>query len=161
MSRMKTLFMYLLVFVLIYIIFDFFSYRYLVNSYKNIKTYEITAKSPEVKIEEAKATAVNGYVKLKVKNTTNRTIEKTNIQLDLYNSRGNKLGTKYAKIENFSEDQVREYQINFRATNITHIKVSFTDENVDEQIAKQAEELSQEINRWLPFAGLITLILTT
>lgn len=158
MARMKTFLKYLILFILLYIIFDFFTYKYLVNSYKNIKTYEIVAESPEVKIEEAKATAVNGYIKGTVKNTTGKNIEKTNIKIDLYNTRGSNLGTKYVKLDNFTQNELREFNINFKATNISHFEVSFTDENVDEDIEKQAEELKNTVNKWLPFAGLVTLI---
>lgn len=161
MARMKVFLRYLIIFVLIYIIFDFFTYRYLVNSYKNIKTYEIVAKAPEVKINEAKATAVNGYVKGTVKNTTGEKIGFTNMKIDLYNSRGSNMETKYCKIENFEEDQTVEFNVNFRASNISHIKVSFTNENVDEQINKEAEELKNTANKWIPFVGLVTLICLT
>lgn len=157
MERMKTFLKYLIVFVILYVLFDFFTYRYLVNSYKNIKTYEIVSKSPEVKIEEAKSTAVNGYIKGTVKNTTGTKIDKTNIKIDLFNSRGNNLGTKYISLENFPSNEMREFNINFRATNISHFEVSFADEDVDEEITKQAEELTHEVNKWLPFVGLVTL----
>ncbi len=158
MARMKVFLRYLIIFVLIYIIFDFFTYRYLVNSYKNIKSYEIVAKAPEVKIDEAKATAVNGYVKGTIQNNTGEKIKYTNMKIDLYNSRGSNLETKYCKIENLGNNQTIEFNVNFRANNISHIKVSFTNENVDEQINKEAEELKNTANRWIPFVGLVTLI---
>lgn len=158
MARMKVFLRYLIIFILIYIIFDFFTYRYLVNSYKNIKTYEIAQKAPEVKINEAKATAVNGYVKGTIKNNTGEKIEFTNMKIDLYNSRGSNMETKYCKIENFEENQTVEFNVNFRASNISHIKVSFTNENVDEQINKEAEEFKNTVNKWIPIVGLVTLI---
>ncbi len=161
MARMKTFLKYLIIFIAIYVIFDFFTYRYLVNSYKNIKTYEIIKKSPEVKIEEAKATAVNGYVKGTVKNNTGAKIDKTNIKIDLYNSRGSNLGTKYIKLENFTANEVREFNINFRASNISHFEVSFTDENMDAEIQRQAEELKNTVNKWYPVVGLVGLICMT
>ena len=158
MARMKVFLRYLIIFILIYIIFDFFTYRYLVNSYKNIKTYEIVTKAPEVKINEAKSTAANGYVKGTVKNNTGEKIEFTNMKIDLYNARGSNMETRYCKIENFEENQTVEFNVNFRASNISHIKVSFTNENVDEQINKEAEELKNTVNKWIPFVGLVTLI---
>lgn len=157
MARMKTFLRYLIIFVAIYVIFDFFTYRYLVNSYKNIKTYEIVEKTPEIKIEEAKSTAVNGYVKGIVKNNTGEKINKTNIKIDLYNSRGSNLGTKYIKLENFSSNEVREFNINFKASNISYFEVSFTDEDMDAEIQKQAEELKNTVNKWYPIVGLVGL----
>ena len=157
MNRMKVLFCYLLVFVLIYIAFDFFTYRYLVNSYKNIKTYEISSNSPSVTIKEAKATAVNGYITAQVNNNTGKKIDKTYVKIDLYNTRGNNLETKYVKLEDFKENETKEFKINFRATNVSHFNLSFTDENVDAEIEKQAVELKGKVNKWFPFVGLITL----
>lgn len=161
MARMKVFLKYLIVFIIIYVIFDFFTYRYLVNSYKNIKTYEIVEKSPNVTVQEAKATAVNGYIVAQVKNNTGAKIEKTNVKIDLYNSRGNNIGTKYVKIENFNENELREFKINFKARNVMHFKVSFTNENVDAEIKRQAEELKNTVNKWFPVVGLVTLICMT
>ena len=157
MERMKVFLRYFIIFIVLYIVFDFFTYRYLVNSYKNIKTYEISEEKPTVTIQEAKSTAMNGYIVAQVKNNTGEDIEKTNVKIDLYNSRGNNLGTKYVKLENFKANELREFKINFRATNIVHFEVSFTDENVDAEIQKQAEELKNTVNKWYPLVGLVTL----
>ena len=157
MARMKVFLRYLIIFVIVYFVLDFFTYRYLVNSYKNIKTYEIIAESPEVKVKEAKATAMNGYIVAEVKNTTGEKIDKTNVKIDLYNKRGNNLGTKYVKLEDFNNNETREFRINFRAKSIVHFEVTFTDENVDIEIEKQAKELQETVNKWLPFAGLVAL----
>lgn len=157
MARMKVFLRYLIIFVIVYFVLDFFTYRYLVNSYKNIKTYEIVAEKPEVKVKEAKSTPMNGYIVAEVKNTTGEKIDKTNVKIDLYNKRGNNLGTKYVKLENFNENETREFRINFRANNIVHFEVTFTDENVDIEIEKQAKELQETVNKWLPFAGLVAL----
>lgn len=161
MARMKVFLRYLIIFLIVYVVFDFFTYRYLVNSYKNIKTYEIVAESPKVKVKEAKATAVNGYIVAEVKNTTGEKIDKTNVKIDFYNKRGNNLGTKYVKLEDFNENETREFRINFRANNIIHFKVSFTDENVDAEIEEQAKELQETVNKWFPIVGLVTLICMT
>lgn len=157
MARMKTFLKYFIIFIILYFLFDFFTYRYLVNSYKNIKTYEIIAENPEVKIKEAKSTPMNGYIVAEVKNSTGEKIDKTNVKIDLYNKRGNNLGTKYVKLEDFNENETREFRINFRANNIVHFEVSFTDENVDIEIEKQAKELQETVNKWYPLVGLVTL----
>ncbi len=161
MKRMKTFLKYLIIFVIIYIVFDFFTYRYLVNAYKNIRTYEIIENSPSVEIKEAKATAVNGYIVAYVKNNTGANIDKTNVKIDLYNSRGNNVGTKYVKIENFNADELREFKANFKSTNVSHFKISFTNEDVEEEINEQARELQETVNKWIPIVGLVGLICAT
>ena len=158
MARMKVFLTYLIIFVAVYVLFDFFTYRYLVNSYKNIKTYEIIGDSPSVEIKEAKATAVNGNIVAYVKNNTGKEIEKTNVKIDLYNARGNNIGTKYVKLEDFKPNELREFNANFKASNVVHFEVSFTDENVDAEIERQAKEFQETANKWIPFIGLATLI---
>lgn len=114
-------------------------------------------KAPEFELQEAKATAVNGYIKGQIKNNTGKDIEKTNIKIDLYNKRGNNIATRYQKLENFKSNQTIEFNLNFRASNVSHFVLSFTDENIDAELAKEAEEFRGEANRWLPFIGLATL----
>ena len=161
MERMKTLLKYLVIFVIIYVIFDFFTYKYLVNAYKNIRTYEIIGDAPSVEIKEAKATAVNGNIVAYVKNNTGANIDKTNVKIDLYNSRGNNVGTKYVELKNFNVDEVREFKASFRATNVSHFEISFTDEDVEEEINEQAKELQETVNKWIPIVGLVGLICAT
>lgn len=161
MARMKVFFKYLIILLVVYVLVDFFTYRYLVNSYKNIKTYEIIQDSPDVTIKEAKATAVNGYIVADVKNTTGENIDMINLKIDLYNSRGNNIGTKYVKLENFNADETKEIRANFRASNVAHFKVSFIYEDVDAQIQQDSKELQETSNKWIPFVGLVTLICMT
>lgn len=158
MQRMNVFLKYLLVFIILYVLFDFLTYRYLVNSYKNIKTYEIVDKAPNVIINEAKATAVNGYIVGEVTNNTGVDIQRTNIKLDLYNTRGNNVGTTYLKLEDFKSNEIREFKLSFRGSNVSDIKISFTSENVDTQIEKETKELQETANKWFPFIGLVTLI---
>lgn len=157
MARMKVFAKYLIIFVAIYFLFDFFAYRYLVNTYKNIKSYEITTNSPEVTIKEAKATAVNGYVVAQVTNNTGSNINKTYVKIDLYTARGNNVGTVYSKIENFEAGKTIEFRQNFKYNNVTQMKISFTNDDIDEKLEQQNKELNEKVNKWLPVVGLITL----
>lgn len=157
MARMKVFARYLIIFVAIYFLFDFFAYRYLVNTYKNIKSYEVTASAPEVTIKEAKATAVNGYVVAQVKNNTGAFITKKYVKIDLYTTRGNNVGTVYSKIENFEADKTVEIRQNFKCNNVTQIKISFTDDDVDKKLEQQNKELNEKVNKWLPVVGLVSL----
>ena len=49
----------------------------------------------EVTVGEARATNVNGYVDINVKNTSGHFIDKCCVKLDLYTVRGNLAATKY------------------------------------------------------------------
>ncbi|MDR0978828.1 MAG: FxLYD domain-containing protein [Lachnospiraceae bacterium] len=157
MDRLKTFLWYVILIALIYLFTDFVTFHFITNSYKNIDSYERIASSPEIILNEAKATAANGYVNGQIKNTTNSLINRTALKIDFY-SDGAYMGTNYVKIDNFKRNQTIEFNVTFRYKHIDHIKLGFTDEDVDAQIAKQAEEIKQTVNKWLPFAGVGALI---
>jgi hypothetical protein len=157
MSRLKTFLWYVILIALLYLFTDFVTFNFLTNSYKNIDSYEKLESSPEIVLVEAKATATNGYVNGQVKNTTNSLINATALKVDFY-SNGSYMGTNYVKIDNFKRNQTIEFNVTFRYKNVDHIKLGFTDEDVDAQIAKQAEEIKKTVNKWLPFAGMGALI---
>lgn len=158
MARMKFFLIWLSVFLAFYLFVDFMAYQYVVASYKNIKSYQILEDSPSVSISESKATGVNGYINGTVTNTTGKRIEKTNIKIDFYSRRGVLLGTNYVKLEYFNTNETREFNTTFRFRGVHDFKVSFTDEDVDAQIEEQAKELQAQTDKWLPFAGLLTVL---
>jgi len=87
MKRMKTFFIYLLLFIAFYIFVSVMSYLFAKSSYSNIYSYEIATESPKVTIKESKATSTNGYIIGTVKNDTASTIEKINLKVDFYSKR--------------------------------------------------------------------------
>ena len=97
MKRMKTFFIYLMIFILFYLFVSVMSYLFVKTAYKDIYSYEIETKSPQIKIKESKATSANGYIIGTIKNDSKEYIDKINMKIDFYSARGVNLGTRVVK----------------------------------------------------------------
>lgn len=78
----------------------------------------------EVTVEEAKATNMNGYLLINVKNTTGKYIEKCCAKIDLFTSRGILAATEYVDISRFDINETRQFKIKFKGQEITKYEVS-------------------------------------
>lgn len=149
MSRIKTLFTYLILFLLLYVIVDFLAYQYLISTYKNM-TYTISDTSLELQVMEAKATTVNGYVTGRVKNTYSKKINCIYLKIDLYSKRDIKLGTKYVKLEEFKVNETKEFRANFNLEGVEKCEFSYTLEDMSAKILEEEQKMNETINKWIP-----------
>lgn len=85
----------------------------------------------EVTVEESKATNVNGYLVIKVKNTTGHYINKCCAKIELFTARDVLASTKYVDISNFDVNQTKKFKINFKGENIAHYAVSLQEDSPD------------------------------
>ena len=107
-NRMKNFFTYFLMFILLYVIVDILSFGYIYSTYKTIEQYEIVVTNPDVTVEKAKATNVNGFVEGKIRNNGTTTISNQYLKFDFYSERGVKVGTKYLKVDTLGESTEKE-----------------------------------------------------
>ena len=84
-----------------------------------------------VTVGEAKATNMNGYVDINVKNTSGRDIDKCCVKLDLYTTRGNLAATKYIDVSNFTMDETRTFRVKFSGSEIASYNVSLVEDSPD------------------------------
>lgn len=96
------------------------------NTYKTISG-EIKQTTPEIIMSEVKTTDVNGYAKGKIKNNSEKDIERTYIKLDLYSKRDVNLGTEYLEVKNLKVGKEQEFEIKYRYSNVAHYKVTIID----------------------------------
>ena len=75
-------------------------YYFLVAILYGLFLYKIEVENPNITIEQAKATYVNGYVNGKIKNNTEETINEKYIKFEFSTLRDVNIGNKYLKIEN-------------------------------------------------------------
>ena len=61
-----------------------------------------TADGLEITVEDARATRVNGYMRVKVKNTTGKDIDSCYAKMDLYNKYG-LVATEYVEIKDIDK----------------------------------------------------------
>ena len=157
-NRMKNFFTYFLMFILLYVIVDILSFGYIYSTYKTIEQYEIVVTNPDVTVEKAKATNVNGFVEGKIRNN-GTTISNQYLKFDFYSERGVKVGTKYLKVDTLGESTEKEYKVQFRFDNVKYFTVNLaTQEEVDN--AQEFElKIEDDIGVPLLFSGLLLLIL--
>lgn len=85
----------------------------------------------EVTVEESKATNVNGYLIINVKNTTGHYIKKCCAKIELFTERDVLASTKYVDISDFDVNQTKKFKINFKGTDIAKYAVSLQEDSPD------------------------------
>lgn len=85
----------------------------------------------EVTVEDARATNMNGYLLIKVKNITGHYIDKCCAKIQLYTDRNVLAATKYVDISNFDVNQTKEFKINFKGNEIGSYAVTLQEDSPD------------------------------
>lgn len=85
----------------------------------------------EVTVEDARATNMNGYLLIKVKNITGHYIDKCCAKIQLYTDRNVLASTKYVDISNFDVNQIKEFKINFKGNEIGSYAVTLQEDSPD------------------------------
>jgi len=155
MARMKTFFIYLILFVAFYLLTDILIYFSTKDNYKDLTNYEITVSSPEIQITEYKASYSKGHISGIATNNTDKLIDKIILKFDFYNDNGSYMGTKYEEMKYFNIGENIKFTVNFGYEKVESVKISLADEipsSIDITDAKQVVE------KWWPFAGLIVLM---
>ena len=122
-------------------------YLYINGTYKAIEDSKIEVENPNITIEQAKATYVNGYVNGKIKNNTEETINEKYIKFEFSTLRDVNIGNKYLKIENLEPGQEIEYKVNFKYQDIKKMKIS---EATAEEVKNATEsefEITEEMKQ--------------
>lgn len=154
MARMKKFFLYFIMFIGLYLIIDLLTFVCMKDNYKDITNYEIKTNSPKIEITESKAAYSHGYIKGNIINDTGNHIPEKYLQIDLYNSKGIYLGTESKEIKYFNVQEEIKFDISYQYTNVAKIKISL----VDEVVEREKSKLEKQVAKWLPVAGIITLI---
>jgi len=155
MKTIKMLLTFALLIALLWIFSDIVIYLSINGTYKP-KDAKIYVSSPEVTITENKATYVNGVVKGNIKNNTEKIIDGTYLKIDMYSPRDVNLGTKYVEINNLKQNQVREFEMGYKFTDVSYIKITTTD---DVQNVSAEEFKSDKANLYFLFGTLMFLYL--
>lgn len=155
MDRMKTFFIYLLIFVAVWFFVDFASFAYIKTTYEDLTKFVIDVTNPKLKIHESKATYINGYIKGEYLNNSEEKIEKQYLKFEFFSKRDVSLGRKYVKIENLEANEVRDFEVRFSLEDVDHYKITLSD---DEEDIKQEElELDAETKGWILVTTLLFL----
>ena len=137
--RMKVLFCYVLLFIIVFIFSDIMIYLYTKSLYQPMEKYEVNIEAPQVTISVAEASNVNGNIKGTIKNTTQEKIADKYIKFDFYTPREVNVGTKYLKIDNLEVNEEKQFEFGFKYENISNVKVSMAEK--DELSKATSDEL--------------------
>ena len=85
----------------------------------------------EVTVEDAKATNMNGYLLINVKNITGKYIEKCCAKIDIFTDRGILASTKYVDVSDLDVNQTKKFKINFKGTEIGSYAVTLQEDAPD------------------------------
>jgi len=155
MARIKTFFIYLILFVILYLFVDLMVYFSTKDNYKDLTNYEITMSSPEIQITEYKASYSKGHITGTATNNTSQLIDKIILKFDFYNENGSYMGTKYEEIKYFNVGEKAKFTVNFGYEKIENVKISLAEE-IPSNI--NLEELKENVQKWWPLGGLAILL---
>ena len=149
----------ILIIALLFVFSNVMIYLYINGTYKAIEDSKIEVENPNITIEQAKATYVNGYVNGKIKNNTEETINEKYIKFEFSTLRDVNIGNKYLKIENLEPGQEIEYKVNFKYQDIKKMKIS---EATAEEVKNATEsefEITEEMKQGVLIGTLLILLL--
>ena len=128
MQRMKTFWTYFLLFVCLYLFVSLCTYIGTKQLQRDLINYEILTESPQIAIEESKATYSKGYISGKITNNTGSMLENTVIKLSFYNSDKKYIDSKYKKIKYLNVDATEKFNFIYGYSNVDYITVELVDE---------------------------------
>ena len=130
MDRMKTLGLYALILIGVYILSDFLIFMGLNSTYDKIESVGSSGNS-QVQIDNAEATLVNGRISGTIKNSADNDLNGKYIKIDLFSEQGVNLGTKYLEVNNLAKDGQEKFETYFKAQGVENYKISIVDEYIE------------------------------
>lgn len=152
MKRMKTFFIYLLIFVGFYVLSNLIISAYIKTSYYKISSYDIDVKDATITIISAKASKDDGHIEGKILNNTNEKITDKYMKVELFSDNNVSLGTEYVKIEELEQNQLKNFKIDFTCDNVKHFTITLISQEEKDAIDQNNEtkplfEIDENVER--------------
>ena len=154
METFKKIMLWVAIIVIVFFVTNFCNFYIIASTYKDIDCKITNSNNLEIAKKECKATYVNGYCKLSVKNTSETDISNKYIILEGYSEYNNNLTNKYIKIDNIKAGEEKEIQFNYKAQEVKNVSVYVT-ENEPE---KEKFDLDEEVDGPSILIGAIILL---
>ncbi len=154
METFKKIMLWVAIIVIVFFVTNFCNFYIIASTYKDIDCKITNSNNLEITKKECKATYVNGYCKLSVKNTSETDISNKYIILEGYSEYNNNLTNKYIKIDNIKSGEEKEIQFNYKAQEVKNVSVYVT-ENEPE---KEKFDLNEEVDGPSILIGAILLL---
>lgn len=97
------------------------------SMYQPIEKYEIQAENPIVKVDEAKRTNANGYIKGTINNPNNEELKGEYIKFEFYTKNDVNIGNEYVEIGTLNPEETKTYELKFKYPNVERFIVKVTD----------------------------------
>ena len=131
MDRMKTFLIYFLLLVGFFFLSYILENGLIAGMYTPIKasinSSENNNQEIEIKVGDGTASNINGYINFKIKNNSDKEKELCFAKVDLYSKNGLLAATEYVEIKNLKPGEEREYNVKFKANEISRYEVSVVD----------------------------------
>lgn len=132
MDRMKTFLIYVVLIIAFFIVSVLLENGLLLTMYSKIDGelngyYQPGNGKMSFQNISAKACNINGYISFDLINKTEKSIEKCFLKIDLYNEQNLLADTEYVQVTQMQPDDLKSYNIKFKANNIEKFKVSIVE----------------------------------
>lgn len=131
MKRLKTFFIYFLLFAALYVGSTLLEKGLIFTMYGDIYGKAYNSDELTINVEKAKATNVNGYMKIKVTNDSNKNIDTSYAKIDFIDEYNLNAITDYLIINNLEPGESKDYKVTFEGDKIERYNVSFVSELPD------------------------------
>lgn len=154
METFKKIMLWVAIIVIVFFVTNFCNFYIIASTYKDIDCKITNSNNLEIAKKECKATYVNGYCKLSVKNTSVTDISNKYIILEGYSEYNNNLTNKYIKIDNIKAGEEKEIQFNYKAQEVKNVSVYVTENDPE----KEKFDLNEEVDGPSILIGAILLL---
>ena len=124
-----------------YFVVTFFTNLITKPHYKDFDGYEIKEEELKIEIAQCKNSYTKGYIKGNIRKTTDQIIDAVCIKINLYNKKGNYLGTEYYPISYFYPQEEVNFEVNYVYKNVGHIKIETVDKKLIEDKFTMFDEM--------------------
>ena len=131
MDRMKTFFIYFLLFVGLFLVSNMLENGLIYDMYEKINGKINNNYGIEVINNDSRATNVNGFMNLSVINGVNSSLENRYLKLDLYNKQDLLALTEYIDLNGLNQNEKKDFNLKFNANNIERYEASVVNEKPD------------------------------
>lgn len=138
MDRMKTFFIYFLIFIGFFIMSNVLENGLIYDMYEKlsgeiINTASVNNRNIELEIvdNDSRATNINGYMNLNIANNMESNIEKCYMKLELFNKQDLVAVTEYIELNDLTPNINKNYYFKFKANNIERYRISLVNEKPD------------------------------
>ena len=130
MSRLKTLFKYVLWIVMFAILSEFLINVGLNSTYKQLERKD---NIEQVQIYQSEATIVNGRIRGLITNSSSNNLSGKYLEFDFYSKNDVLLGKKYIQVNDLQDKQTQGIELLFKLKNVGYYNISVVDQKPDDE----------------------------